>query len=289
MKRLSGLDSMFLSLETPRWPMHVAGLTVLDPREAPGFGFEQVRDSFAERIGRVPKMMWKLKEVPWGLDRPVWVEDRDFDVDRHFERVAVKAPGGRRELADLVGELMPGLLDRRLPLWKTWYVDGLAGGKVGLISKQHHCLMDGAVGTSLMEVLMDVEPNPVSVPTDVSARTPLREPSELELLLRSGIDLVATPARAVGYLAAVARGFGKVRPQLVKNGVASVPALPPATSFNDVVGWRRGLSFLSLSLADVKAVRKSLGVTVNDVVVGLCAGLWCAILPRWAKPCPPKR
>ena len=95
MNRLSGMDSLFLSLETARWPMHVGGLAVLDPHDALGFGFDRVRQTTAERIGQVPKLMWKLKEVPLGLDRPVWIEDRDFNIDRHFAHVSVRAPGGQ--------------------------------------------------------------------------------------------------------------------------------------------------------------------------------------------------
>ncbi len=272
MNRLSGPDSMFLSLETPRWPLHVGGVSILDPSDAPDFSFERVCQNCAERIVRVPKLTWKLKEVPFGLDRPVWVEDRDFDVRRHFERVRVKAPGGRRELGELAGELMAEPLDRRLPLWKQWYIDGLAGGRIGLFAKQHHCLMDGAAGTALSEVLMDVEPNPVLSPAQVPTEKPPREPSDLELLLASGVHLTMMPARAASYVAAVARRFARVGPQVLRNGAAIAPMAAPPTGFNRMVGARRALSFISVSLADVKAVRKSLGVTVNDVVVGVSAG-----------------
>src|SRR3978361_1928687 len=146
MQRLSGTDALFLSMETPAWHQHVGGLVILDPSEAPEFGFEAVRANIAAKLPNVPKYMWKLKEVPLHLDRPVWVEDREFDIDRHVRRIAVPPPGGGRELGELVGQLMGYQLDRRIPLWEMWYVDGVIGGKVALIAKYHHSLMDGLTG-----------------------------------------------------------------------------------------------------------------------------------------------
>ena len=125
MKRLSGTDALFLSTETPAWHQHVGGLTVVDPAESERFSFAEVRRTLLERIPRVPKFRWKLKEVPLHLDRAVWIEDKDFDVDKHFRRIAVPPPGGRREVGDLLGMLMGYQLDRRRPLWEMWYVDGV--------------------------------------------------------------------------------------------------------------------------------------------------------------------
>ena len=160
MKRLSGTDALFLSTETPAWHQHVGGLTIVDPAESDRFSFEEVRRTLLERIPRVPKFRWKLKEVPLHLDRAVWIEDKDFDIDKHLRRIAVPPPGGRREVGDLLGMLMGYQLDRRRPLWEMWYVDGVAGGQVALITKFHHCLMDGASGAGLAEQLFDLEPNP---------------------------------------------------------------------------------------------------------------------------------
>ena len=160
MKRLSGTDALFLSTETPAWHQHVGGLTVVDPSESDRFSFEEVRRTLLERIPRVPKFRWKLKEVPLHLDRAVWIEDEDFDVDKHLRRIAVPSPGGRREVGDLVGMLMSYQLDRRRPLWEMWYVEGVAGDQVALITKYHHCLMDGVSGAGLAEQLFDLEPNP---------------------------------------------------------------------------------------------------------------------------------
>jgi diacylglycerol O-acyltransferase / wax synthase len=286
-KQLAGMDSMWLSVETRRWPTHVGGLTILDPSGAPDFSFERVRQDLAERIVQVPKLTWKVKEVPLGLGRPAWVKDPEFDVARHLDRVRVSAPGGRREVGELVGELMAEPLDRRRPLWKQWYIDGLAGGKVGLFAMQSHSLMDGVAGATLSETMSDGEPDSAAVTPDVSPTEPIGEPSDLGLLFRSGVDLATTPVRVGKYVAAATRRFGRFGPQLVRNGVLRVP-LSPATAFNRPVGFRRALSFTSVSLADVKAVRTHLDVTVNDVLVGLCGEALTRYLAQTGQPSPRK-
>ena len=160
MKRLSGTDALFLSTETPAWHQHVGGLTILDPSESERFSFEELKKTTLERLPAVPKFTWKLKEVPLHLDRAVWVEDKDFDIDRHLRRIAVPSPGGRREVGELVGMLMSYQLDRRRPLWEMWFVEGVAGDQVAMIMKYHHCLMDGMSGAGLAEQLLDLEPDP---------------------------------------------------------------------------------------------------------------------------------
>ena len=112
MKRLSGTDAMFLAMETPSWHQHVAGLTVLDPSTASEFSYDTAVQRLAERLPLAPKFMWKLKEVPLGLDRPVWVEDTDFLLERHVHRIGVPAPGGKHETAEVLGQILTRQLDR---------------------------------------------------------------------------------------------------------------------------------------------------------------------------------
>ena len=102
MKRLGGTDALFLSLETPEWHQHIGGLTVFDPSDSPGFGFDRAVEVLEERLELAPKFRWRLKTVPFDLDRPVWIEDESFDLSRHVHRVGVPAPGGQRETAQLV-------------------------------------------------------------------------------------------------------------------------------------------------------------------------------------------
>jgi diacylglycerol O-acyltransferase len=269
MKRLSGTDALFLATETPAWHQHVGGLSILDPAESDRFGFEEMRKTTLERLERVPKFKWKLKEVPLHLDRAVWVEDKDFDIDRHFRRIAVPSPGGRREVGELVGMLMTYQLDRRRPLWEMWYVEGVVGGQVALIMKYHHCLMDGVSGAGLAEQLLDLEPNPA----EGAAMLPAQEeatpyvPSDLELLVRALIPTIQTPRKVAQYAVRTAqRGVTMLR---MRNQVAMGVSGP---CFNRPVGPRRASSFSSVSLEDVRALKDALGVKLNDIVLALVSG-----------------
>ncbi len=161
MRRLSGTDSLFFAGETPAWHQHVAGLTILDPRDAPGFGFESLMNTVGERLPLIPKLTWKLKPVPLGLDRAVWVDDPDFDLRRHIRRICVATPGGPRETAAAIAPILSTQLDRRHPLWELWYVDGMANDRAGVVMKFHHCLLDGAAGSRARDTA--ARPRTVSV------------------------------------------------------------------------------------------------------------------------------
>src|SRR5579875_876039 len=172
MKRLSGTDALFLSLETPSWHQHVGGLTILETGEQ-GLDFEAFCKRVDERLDFAPKFKWKLKNAPLHLDLPVWVDDPDFDVRRHVRRIAVPAPGGAKETAEVAGTLLGIQLDRRRPLWELWVMEGLAHGRTALLMKYHHSLLDGVAGASLATALMDIEPDATEPlaepPSDVSS------------------------------------------------------------------------------------------------------------------------
>ncbi len=274
MRRLSATDSSFLSIETNEWPMHVGGLTTLDASNAPDFGFERVHDLFKQRIARIPKFTWKLKSVPLGLDRPFWMGGGDFDIDNHLQRVSVPSPGGPREVGAVVGEFMSRRLDRRLPLWRMYYLDGLPDGAAAVFSMYHHCVMDGTAGASMVNLMFDFEPNPPPDTPDTPVAPvgpPGRDPSDLETLLTGALGMVATPVKVVRFGGALVRRVADLAPVMLKQGIPpAVLSRPPPTSFNHAVGPRRTLSFVSVSLDDVKSVSKHVGVTVNDVLIALC-------------------
>ena len=166
-----------------------------------------------------PKFRWVLREVPLNLDRPVWIDDPSFDARRHVHRIGVPSPGGAREIGEVAGMLLSTQLDRSRPLWEMWFVDGLAGGKVALVMKYHHCLLDGMAGASLASVLMDIEPEPapgsllVAAPTDAEA-TAGPEPSNLGLLAE-------TFRPDIGRSVGLARfGFG-----LATKGLAAIDSM----------------------------------------------------------------
>lgn len=267
--RLSGTDALFLSAETPSWHQHVGGLAIVDPCGSGRLSFEAVRDQTKERLALVPKFRWKLKEVPLHLDRPVWVEDKDFDIRRHVRRIAVPPPGGRREVGELLGMVMSYQLDRRHPLWEMWYVDGVVGGQVALLTKFHHCLMDGVTGAGLAELLLDLEPDPPPRGEQMDAQTAPYEPSEWELCARALLPTIETPAKIVDY---VIRSAIRGLTILSRRHANPMPLGAVGPCFNGSVGAHRVGSFASVSLADVRSLRKHLGVTINDVVLALVAG-----------------
>ena len=272
MQRLSGTDALLLSMETPSWHGHVGGLVILDPTDAPAFGgFEAVGDLLGRRLDRVPKYRMKLKEVPLHLDRPVWVDDPHFDIGRHVRRIAVPPPGGAREMGELFGYLMSHQLDRRIPLWETWYVDGVAGGQVGVIAKYHHCLMDGVSGASLADQLLDLEPNPPArAEPEVVWNPAVHGPTNLELFARSLLHSAWAPVRVGDYALRMMRRAVTMASYL--RGEDALPMHAPAIPFMGELGPRRAVAFASVGLDDVKRVRRELGVKVNDVVMALCAG-----------------
>lgn len=283
MRQLAGSDTVFLSFETPDNPAHTAGLTVLDPTDAPEFGFERFREVVAERIRLAPRFSWKLQTVPFDLDRPYWVADPEFDVDRHVHRIAVPAPGGMRELADLAGHLYARTLHRDRPLWEIWFIEGVENGRHAMFAKIHHALMDGVSGAGLGELLCDLERNPA--PRQPEEHVPAPEAPGLLSMAGRGLRHLAARPFELGRLATRAG-----RELALQIGSASEPGSPsllsvPRTIFNHAVGPRRGFACSSLSIERVKAVKKHFGVTVNDVilaVVGSALRQW--LLDRDALP-----
>ena len=274
MRRLSGSDAIFLSTETPTGHMHVGGLVLLDPSDVPDFSFAALRDETAARIHRVPKFTWKLKEVPFGLDRPVWVDEPDFDPADHMHRVALPPPRTLRELGELVGDIMGHPLDRRRPLWELWYIEGLKGDKVALAMKAHHCLIDGVSGMGLAEILVDLEPDPPPAepgPTKPAGRTE-RAPGDLELVARGLIPTARTPLRIARYATQAARRGVAMLPHLRRDDGPPGLADAPPTPWNAPISPRRRLAFASVPLDDVKTIRKRADVKVNDVILAICAG-----------------
>jgi WS/DGAT/MGAT family acyltransferase len=183
MQRLSGLDASFLYLETSTQPLHVCSVLELDTSTIPGgYTFAQLRADLALRIAAIPTFREKLANSFLNLDHPVWVEDEEFDIERHVHRIGLPAPGGRVELAEVCGHLASLPLGRRHPLWEMWAIEGLdgtdprKGGRLAVMTKIHHAAVDGVTGANLMSQLCSVELNPPApVPVEASrGANPLR-------------------------------------------------------------------------------------------------------------------
>src|ERR1700754_479694 len=181
MERLSGLDASFLYIESPTQPLHVCSILELDTSTVPGgYTFEHLRDELAFRIAAIPEFRAKLADSQLNLDYPVWVEDGEFDLDRHLLRIGLPSPGGRRELTEVCGHIASAPLDRDRPLWEMWVIEGVAdtdphaGGLMAVMTKVHHAAVDGVTGASLLSQLCSLQPEvpppePVQGPGKASA------------------------------------------------------------------------------------------------------------------------
>ncbi|HWY26045.1 MAG TPA: wax ester/triacylglycerol synthase family O-acyltransferase, partial [Nevskia sp.] len=292
MKQLSGLDSMFLNLETAGAPMHFGGLTLLDLAHAPpGFGFDAVRQRIAERLHLLPSFRRRLVNMPLNLVPPFWIEDPDFRLDQHVQRLQLKAPGRDAQLAELVAELASTALPRERPLWAFYYVEGLSRRRAACISIIHHACIDGVSGAELLSKLLDLEPDPPQAPPPSSHWDPDELPLVIDRLLFTARQAWSRHRQFVGLLrssAPVAWQLGKAllgrggEPAPLEQAPADAAAGPmdaiksfkpaPRTRFNVAIDASRSYAFRSLPLARIKALKNALGITVNDVVLALCAG-----------------
>jgi diacylglycerol O-acyltransferase len=256
--------------------MHILGLVILDPSTAPkGFGLQDWRRLVASQLEHLPPLRERLVRVPFGVDRPYWVDDPDLDLDNHIHHHALPNPGGPRELASLVGELAGTKLDQSRPLWKMWFIEGLDGGRVAVLTKVHHACIDGIAGAMMLGRLFstDREESPVDSSTGEACDVaPL--PSEAELLTLSLGSLITTPMRAARAVRDTADSIGRlVRMRRARTwDTTALPFQAPPTSLNRSITARRSFAYCSVPLEQVRRIKKAFGVTVNDVVVALCGG-----------------
>jgi diacylglycerol O-acyltransferase len=274
MQRLSAVDALFVETETKRMNQHVVAVLILDPSGIPGgYSFDGIRDHFASRLDEIPAYRRRLVHVPFRLGLPFWVDDPDFDLDAHIHRSALPSPGGDAELAEFVSGVAGRSLDRDRPLWETWVVEGLAGGRIAIVAKTHHALMDGVTGAALISKLFDLDQVPPERRPEVLWAPPLL-PSYARLMFEALPAAVLRPASLVRTSIGAARGVVSVaRSALARPADTTSPALPftaPETPFNQSISSQRSVAYGRTSLTDVKLIKDTFGCTVNDVVLTAC-------------------
>jgi len=281
MDRLSGLDASFLYLETPAQLMHVCAVMVLDQTTMPApYSFDALMAHIDDSVHDVPAFTRKIRGVPMGLDHPVWVRDRQFDIERHVHRLAVPSPGSYRELMDLCAHLAGLPLDRSRPLWEMWVIEGYrpdgpddADGdeRVVVFSKMHHATVDGVSGSNLISHLCSLEPDAAPLASDEKP-SPQHDPTRPELLARAVIGTATKPVTLFKVIGPSAQLITKTIGRAREGTAMAAPFSAPRTSFNGTITSHRSIGLADIDLDDIREIKKATGSTVNDVVLTLCGG-----------------
>ncbi len=269
MQTMSPLDASFLHIEDAVTHMHIGSVGIF---EGPAPQRGEVRAAVAARLPQVPRYRQKVRFVPLTLGRPAWVDDPYFNLDYHVRRTALPAPGGDEELRNLVGRVMSQQLDRSKPLWEMWVAEGLDDGRWALISKTHHCMVDGVSATDLLSVILSTERDPETPEGEAWRAEP--EPSAAALIghslalraaspyevVRTGLAAVRGPRRVLSKAVDTTRGMVNMRSLLERN---------PSGSLNGPIGPHRRWDWARARLSDIKQIRQPHGATINDVVLAV--------------------
>jgi WS/DGAT/MGAT family acyltransferase len=278
--RLSAQDNSFLLWETPNVPMHVSSTMVFEagPFRTAGGGIdvERFKRATAAILHRVPRYRQRLHWIP-GYQHAVWVDDPRFNLDFHVRHTALPRPGSPEQLKRLSARVMAQPLDRRRPLWENWLVEGLEGGdRFALITKIHHCMIDGSSGMDLSQILMSITPE-VSEPEPPPPFVPKPAPGRFELWREETTRTLATPLRVARDFRRFSEASEDLRADLRTRLRAVVKMLgmglsADETPLNGRVGPHRRFDWWRVPLADMKAMRRALDCTINDVVLTVVTG-----------------
>jgi diacylglycerol O-acyltransferase / wax synthase len=273
--RLSALDASFLYLEQPSTPMHVGAVAIFK-RPRSGFDYQRLLRLIEQRIELVPRYRQKVRHVPGGLARPVWVDDPDFDLAYHVRRSALPKHGAERALHDLVARLMSRPLDHTRPLWEMYLVEGLDQNRIAMITKTHQALVDGVRAIDIAQVILDDSPGRTE--GFGTAWRPRPEPSGIRLIADSVLDAWNRPTEVVDNVRAAAGDMaataGKVVDVLgqVATVVRTATSRAPGSPLNVAVSAQRRFAVARTRLEDYRAVRAAHDCAVNDVVLAVVSG-----------------
>ncbi|BBX97582.1 WS/DGAT/MGAT family O-acyltransferase [Mycobacterium lacus] len=279
MKWLNGTDALMLSSETPNVHLHTLKVAVIElDQDCRNFDIEAFRAAIGARLHKLEPFCYQLVEVPFKFHHPMWREHCDVELTYHIRPWRLPAPGGRRELDEAIGQIGSAPLDRSRPLWELYFVEGLSGGRIAVVGKIHHALVDGVGAANLMALGMDLRPGPQRGP-----QPPDPVPSTRRLIGWALADHVRHGGRiprAIGY---TARGLSRVRrSSRTLSEVLRRPFTPPPTFMNHHLrSPKRRFASISLALADVKQTGQRLGVTVNDLVLAMSTGALRTLLLRY--------
>ena len=272
--RLTGLDASFLHLEKDGAHMHVASTTLF---EGPAPEYTEFRDHIASRLHLVPRFRQKLRFVPFGQGRPIWVDDPRLNLGYHVRHTSLPAPGSEDQLRKLASRIFAQQLDRSKPLWELWLVEGVEGGRFAIVGKTHHAMVDGVSGVDITTVLFDVEKEPVNPIGPDEEWVPQPEPSTAQVLGESLVERAISPREIVRTARRVARGprraLRSATDMLAAAGSFAWAGIhAPDTPFNAEIGPHRRFAWVHAPLSHFKQVKDELGGTVNDVILAAVTG-----------------
>ena len=276
-QQISGADAAFLYAESPTSPMHIATLTVIDG----SLEFQDFKDIVASKLHLIPKFRKRLLNVPMNLDYPYWVDDPNFDIDLHINRLKLPEPADWSTLREMTSSIFSSPLDLRRPLWSMSFIEGLDNvsqvpkGSVAIVSKVHHVMIDGSSGVGIMGILFDKNE------ADKHKKIPKPKffepeplPDELDLLVKSSVGFFKNPLRIPKLLGETAFSYirGNIKTQISLKKPIQKTFSTPNTIFNNSVSPKRTWGTAILSFDRINTLRKIMNVSINDIILTICAG-----------------
>ena len=310
-KKLSSMDASFLYLETPETPMHVGSMAIFKPKEGyEGNFFEDFKKMIAGRLHLAPILKSRLEKAPVDIDHPSWVEDEQFDINRHIFRASLPAPGNRHILEQTVGWIHAKLLNRARPLWEFYVFEGMENNEIGLYSKIHHACIDGGAGAALTNMVYDISPVPRDVPAPAARVVQSNEPRDIaanfvdsytqlwrapldgskaksfdlprsgksdigSILFDNAMFQLETGMKLIGgvpeMMKSVTDMITRISDPKTRQDIAGL--ISPPTMLNKSISSERSFAAVSISLPEAKALAKKAGGKLNDVVMAVSSGV----------------
>ena len=276
--QISGYDAAFLYAESPTSPMHVASLVIVEG----SIDFRDFKRIVASKLHLMPKFRQRLMHVPLDLDYPYWVDDPNFELDLHLNRMKLADPSNWESLRRTTSRIFSAPLDLRRPLWSFHFIEGLdeipqlPKGSVAIISKVHHVMVDGNSGVGLMGLLFEKDDKVRTIDkSEIKKYEPDPLPDNLSLLFKSGYGFLKNPFKLPKTLAETAIAFIKAKTSKtlsIQKEFATARYPVPITIFNGNVSPKRTWGTAILSFERINSLRKLMGVSINDLILGICAG-----------------
>ncbi len=274
--RLSASDASFFGLEDSSTPMYVGTLSILR-RPRAGLSYETLLATVEARLPQIPRYRQKVREVTLGLARPVWVDDRDFDITYHIRRSALPSPGSDDQLHDLVARLGSRPLDKTRPLWEMCLVEGLSDNRLAIYTKTHQALVNGMTALEVGHVIADRTQKPPEFGEDIWI--PGREPSDVSLLLGAIGEWITRPTAQLAAVQSAAADMISSTEQFVEAGRrvidmarTMVRGTAPNSPLNATVSRNRRFTVAKHELEEYRQLRTRFDCDVNDVVLAVVTG-----------------